>query len=170
MMATGMGLPTPLFQARTRPPKRPLTKEEDDVILFAFETLDAEHGGWVTPKQLKVALRALGFGVKKADVLELLRKHGEEDSDKLAFHTFRELVADKLQERTVQDEYRRAFSLFDNTGMGAIDFPSLKKIVKTLNLSIDDGELKDMIHEFDTDKDGAISLDEFLAIMNASSD
>ena len=44
------------------------------------------------------------------------------------------------------------------------------QIVKTLNLSIDDGELKDMIHEFDTDKDGAISLDEFLAIMNASSD
>ena len=167
MMATGIGLPTPLFQTRSRPPKRPLTKEEDDVILFAFETLDAEHRGFVTPKQLKVcmckpsskdsldgagelrvpsaaagivcaqvALRALGFGVKKADVVELLRKHGEEDSDKLAFHTFRELVADKLQERTVQDEYRRAFSLFDNMGMGAIDFPSLKKVRRSASCGL----------------------------------
>jgi hypothetical protein len=62
MMATGMGLPTPLFQTRARPPKRPLTKEEDAVILYAFETLDVEHGGWVTPKQLKVTFTPANQG------------------------------------------------------------------------------------------------------------
>lgn len=75
-----------------------------------------------------MALRALGFGVRKADVLELLRKHGEEDNARLSFHTFRDLVAGKLAERTVQDEHRRAFALFDLLGTGTIDFPNLKKV------------------------------------------
>jgi len=52
-----------------------------------------------------VALRALGFPVKKADVLELLRHHTmveEGQSDKLDYDTFRAAVAEKLSERTLQ--------------------------------------------------------------------
>ncbi len=53
-------------------------REEVDEINFAFGTLDSERTGSVTHKQLKVALRAMGFPVKKADVEELLRRHGED--------------------------------------------------------------------------------------------
>lgn len=48
--------------------------------------------------------------------------------------------------------------------------PGLGKlqIVKSLGLDIDDAELQDMIAEFDLDKKGAVNIDEFLSIMNAS--
>ena len=52
----------------------------------------------------QVALRALGFPVKKADVLDLLRKQAVDESqtDKLDFETFKAAVAEKLSERTPQ--------------------------------------------------------------------
>mmetsp|Transcript_7909 Transcript_7909/g.15393 ORF Transcript_7909/g.15393 Transcript_7909/m.15393 type:complete len:171 (-) Transcript_7909:227-739(-) len=152
-----------------RTPRRELSQEEQDGIVFAFETLDAERTGYVTPRQLKVALRALGFEVKKADVMELLKKHGEGESDFLDFNAFRMLVSDKLQERTQLDEYRRAFQLFDVFGSGAIDAKNLKKVVKNLNLEIQDTDIQEMIREFDLDRDGEINEQEFISIM-ASAD
>lgn len=118
----------------------------------------------------QVALRAMGFGVKKADVLELLEMHGEEDNEQLDFGTFKLLVSDKLQSRTLVDEYRRAFQLFDVLGTGTIDLATLKHIVKSLSLDIEDAELQDMITQFDQDKDGLINEQEFLAIMCAGDD
>jgi len=43
---------------------------------------------------VQVALRALGFPVKKAEVREMLRRHGEEeDVQRLEFNTFKQIVA-----------------------------------------------------------------------------
>ncbi|KAG2447802.1 hypothetical protein HYH02_007259 [Chlamydomonas schloesseri] len=145
--------------------KRDLTKDESEAVLFAFETLDAERTGFVSRKQLKVALRALGFGVKKADVADLLTRHGEDGTQQLDFQTFRRVVADMLCQRTPLDEHRRAFQLFDVLGQGAIDFVTLKRVAKSLNLDIPDEELQDMLHEFG--KDGLITEQDWLAIMNS---
>ncbi|PNH04541.1 Centrin-2 [Tetrabaena socialis] len=146
------------------PRTRELTKDESDGILFSFETLDPEHTGYVSHKQLKVALRALGFGVKSADVQSLLARHGEE-STRLDYATFRRLVADALSQRSLLDEHRRAFQLFDVLGQGAIDFMTLKRVVRSLNMDIPDAELQDMISEFG--KDGLISEQDWLAIMSS---
>ncbi|GFR50931.1 hypothetical protein Agub_g13251 [Astrephomene gubernaculifera] len=160
---------TPAFggvrRTSVRPKCRELSKDESEGILFAFETLDAERSGFVSRKQLKVALRALGFDVRKADVLDLLARHGEQNADRLDFQTFRELVAEVLSQRSAMEEHRRAFQLFDHLGQGAIDFAALKRVVRSLGLDIPDEELQDMIHEFG--KDGLITEQDWLAILNA---
>ena len=102
----------------------------------------------------------MGFGVKKADVFELLQRNGEEENDALSWEVFKQVVSDKLQDRSLADEYRRAFQLFDVLGTGTIDLATLKRIVKTLNVEIEDAELQDMIVQFDSDKDGMINEQE----------
>jgi hypothetical protein len=52
-----------------------------------------------------------GFAVKKADVRELLRRHGEEESATIGLETFQRVMTDKLSERTPQDDMRRAFQV-----------------------------------------------------------
>lgn len=47
-----------------------------------------------------------------------------------------------LCQRTPLDEHRRAFQLFDVLGQGAIDFVTLKRVAKSLNLDIPDEELQ----------------------------
>ncbi len=115
---------TPLFLHPREPSQQPsrrreLTKEELEEIAYAFTTMDSEKTGFVDARQLKVsselglalvahmeraqvALRAMGFPVKKADVREMLKRHTDEGQEKLDYEIFRHVVSDKLSERTPQ--------------------------------------------------------------------
>ena len=44
----------------------------------------------------------MGFPVKKSDVLELLKRHGEDGHERIDWDAFRVVVGDKLCERTPQ--------------------------------------------------------------------
>lgn len=74
-------------------------------------------------------------------------------------------MLEKVRERSPEEEAKRAFQLFDVHGVGKIDKVTLRKIVRSLGLEIDDAELQDMIDEFDLDRDGMISESEFLAML-----
>jgi centrin-3 len=59
-------------RAHTRPE---ISEEQKQEIKEAFELFDADKDGAVDYHELKVAMRALGFDLKKAEVLKLLRDH-----------------------------------------------------------------------------------------------
>lgn len=50
-----------------------LTDEQKQEIKEAFELFDTDKDGCVDYHELKVAMRALGFDLKKAEVLKILR-------------------------------------------------------------------------------------------------
>lgn len=52
-----------------------LTDEQRQEIKEAFELFDTDKDGCIDYHELKVAMRALGFDHKKAEVLKLLRDH-----------------------------------------------------------------------------------------------
>jgi centrin-3 len=167
------GAHSPLFlnlhhgrPARALP--RKLTTFEQAEIRFAFDRLVAANGAAaVTPHQLKIALRALGFPVKKAQVSQLLRENGLSDTTPLDFDTFQELIAAKIGERTPAEELHRAFQLFDIEGRGGITPQNLAAIARQLNIAVEPEELEDMVAEFDANGDGIISEAEFRDIMAA---
>jgi centrin-3 len=117
----------------------------------------------------QVALRALDFPVRKADVVALLSQAtGQEQVEQVSYDIFESIVANKICNRQPIDKYKRAFRLLDVDQNGAIDFKALKAVVSHLqDVRIDDAELREMIQEFDYDRDGAINEEEFLAIMQA---
>lgn len=61
---------------RTRPE---LTDEQKLEIKEAFDLFDTDKDGALDYHELKVAMRALGFDVKKPEVLKILREY-EKDS------------------------------------------------------------------------------------------
>ena len=52
-----------------------LSDEQKQEIKEAFELFDTDKDGAVDYHELKVAMRALGFDLKKAEVLKTLRDH-----------------------------------------------------------------------------------------------
>lgn len=52
-----------------------LTDEQRQEIKEAFELFDTDKDGAIDYHELKVAMRALGFDMKKAEVLKILRDH-----------------------------------------------------------------------------------------------
>ena len=57
-----------------------LTDEQKQEIKEAFELFDTDKTGTIDYHELKVAMRALGFDVKKQEVLAIMRDYDREGS------------------------------------------------------------------------------------------
>lgn len=76
-------------KAKRRTHTRPeLTDEQKQEIKEAFELFDTDKDGCVDYHELKVAMRALGFDMKKAEVLKILRDHDKTGHGLMDFEDF----------------------------------------------------------------------------------
>lgn len=80
-------------RVHTRPE---LTDEQKQEIKEAFELFDTDKDGAVDYHELKVAMRALGFDLKKAEVLKILRDHDKTGRGLLEFEDFAKISKFKL--------------------------------------------------------------------------
>ncbi|KAF9479422.1 EF-hand [Pholiota conissans] len=152
-------------KAKRRQPRPELTDEQKQEIKEAFELFDTDKDGCVDYHELKVAMRALGFDLKKAEVLKLLRDNDTDNLGLMHFQDFAKIMSERILERDPMEEIRRAFKLFDEDGTGKISLRNLRRVAKEIGDRLEDDELKAMIDEFDLDQDGEISEQEFFAIM-----
>lgn len=67
-------------------------------------------------------------------------------------------------------EIKKAFSVFDVDGDGAITSKELADVMRSFGLNPSEDELMDMINKFDIDGDGMVSFPEFLQMMAPNGD
>jgi len=145
--------------------RRELNEEQKQEIKEAFELFDTDKDNAIDYHELKVAMRALGFDVKKADVLKILRDYDRDSTGKIHFDDFKEVTTDWMLDRDPQEEIYKAFRLFDDDSTGKISVRNLRRVARELGENMTDDELRSMIDEFDKDGDGEINENEFLSIM-----
>lgn len=76
-------------KSKRRTHSRPeLTDEQKQEIKEAFELFDQDKDGRIDYHELKVAMRALGFDMKKAEVLKILRDHDKTGHGYMEFEDF----------------------------------------------------------------------------------
>ncbi|CAE6422178.1 unnamed protein product [Rhizoctonia solani] len=150
---------------RTQHTRPDLSEEQKQEIKEAFELFDTDKDGAIDYHELKVAMRALGFELKKAEVLKILRDHDKTGHNLMEFDDFAKIMSERILARDPMDEIRRAFQLFDDDGTHKISIRNLRRVAKELGEQLDDDELQAMIDEFDLDQDGEINEQEFFAIM-----
>jgi len=142
-----------------------LSDEQKQEIKEAFELFDTDKDGAVDYHELKVAMRALGFDLKKAEVLKTLRDHDKTGHGLLDYDDFVKIMTERILARDPMEEIRRAFQLFDDDNTGKISIRNLRRVAKEIGDRLEDDELQAMIDEFDLDQDGEINEQEFFAIM-----
>ncbi|GMH41436.1 hypothetical protein BSKO_09346 [Bryopsis sp. KO-2023] len=155
---------------KERAPQRALTTDEIAEIREAFDLFDTARSGCIEYSELKVAMRALGFHVKKEEVVRLLRDYDKDSTGSVDFDEFLEIMTNKFVDQDPQEEASKVFDLFDIDGTGKITVKTLRRIAKQLGETICDEELADMVDEFDKDEDGAINKEEFLEILAGADD
>merc|ERR1712139_201111 len=64
-------------------------------------------------------------------------------------------------------EIKEAFDLFDTDVSGSIDTNELKVAMKALGMDAKSEEIRKLINDIDSDGDGTIDFDEFLAMITA---
>ncbi|GAB65486.1 centrin [Plasmodium cynomolgi strain B] len=146
-----------------------ITEEQKNEIKEAFDLFDTEKTGRIDYHELKVAIRALGFDIKKADVLELMREYDKSNSGYIDYNDFLDIMTQKIGDRDPTEEIIKAFKLFDDDDTGKISLKNLRRVSRELGENLSDDELQAMIDEFDKDMDGEISQEEFLSIMKQTS-
>lgn len=149
-----------------KPKKRSeLTEEQKQEIKEAFDLFDTDGSGTIDAKELKVAMRALGFEPKKEEIRKMIADVDKDGSGVIDFPEFLDMMTTKMAERDPREEMIKAFRLFDDDESGKISFKNLKRVAKELGENMTDEEIQEMIDEADRDGDGEISEEEFMRIM-----
>merc|ERR1711998_346716 len=110
-------------------------------IREAFGLFDADASGMIDVRELKAAMRAMGFG------------------------EFLQMMTAKMGEKDTREDIEKVFKLFDDDNTNKISFRNLARVAEEFGENIDDEELQDMINQADRDGDGEINIDEFYRIM-----
>ncbi|XP_043112656.1 caltractin [Puntigrus tetrazona] len=169
-MASGFRKPSATTNQRKRTgPKPELTEEQRQEIKEAFDLFDTDGSGNIDVKELKVAMRALGFEPKKEEIKKMIADIDKEGSGVISFNDFLSMMTQKMSEKDSKEEILKAFRLFDDDCTGKISFKNLKRVAKELGENLTDEELQEMIDEADRDGDGEINEQEFLRIMKKTS-
>jgi centrin-1 len=133
-------------------------------------------------KDLKVALRALGFEPAKEEIKRLIsdlnngasaqnrdREKDKEGQVSIDFNDFLEIMTTKMSERDQAEELEKAFILFSNN-KAFIEFEDLKRIARELGETMSDDELKEMMYEANkVDREGTVDRKDFLGILSKQS-
>lgn len=160
-------------------PKESALRKTDENIIYlsdaqkadikeAFELFDSEGVGLIDNKDLKVAIRALGFEPTKEEIHAMLASVGAQGVGKLSYDNFLQLMTHKMSEKDTNDEILKAFRLFVDDGTQNISFANLKRVAMELGETMTDEELYEMIREADTTGNGVVDQTEFLRILKRS--
>jgi len=120
---------------------------QSNVLVFctpqeAFDLFDTDGSGHIDCKELKVAMRALGFEPSKEEVRRLLKEADKDGSGTVEFPEFLQIMTTKFGQRDSKEEMTKAFRLFDDDETGKISFRNLKRVAVELGETITDEELQ----------------------------
>merc|ERR1712091_611224 len=142
-----------------------LTEEQMEEIREAFGLFDADASGMIDVRELKAAMRALGFEVKNEELEKMVSDVDNDGNGTIEFGEFLEMMTGKMGEKDTREDIEKGFKLFDDDNTNKISFRNLARVAEELGENIDDEELQDMINQADRDGDGEINIDEFYRIM-----
>ena len=154
--------------AKKNPYKQELSEAQKNEIKEAFDMFDTAGFGVIEAKELKVALRALGFTPTKEEIKKLIAESGEGDSMRVDFQQFLEILILKMSERDSPSELDKAFALFDVNADGFIDLEDLEKVAAELGEEMSREELQEMIRGANKGDAGYVNPINFAAILNKS--
>ncbi|KAI5100658.1 caltractin [Silurus meridionalis] len=131
------------IQRKKAAAKQELTEEQKQEIREAFDLFDTDGSGTIDVKELKVAMRALGFEPKKEEIKKMIADIDKEGSGTIDFNDFLSMMTQKMSEKDSKEEILKAFRLFDDDGTGKISFKNLKRVAKELGENLTDEELQE---------------------------
>ena len=162
------GLAPRIRGRRNNKKRRDLSEDQKIEIREAFDLFDTDKSGIIDYHELRVAMRALGFDVKKQEIKKIQSEYDRDEIGGIKYIDFLEIMTKKILDRDPDEEIFKAFQLFDDDQTGKISIKNLRRVARELGESLNDDELQAMIDEFDKDEDGEINLEEFSNIMKQS--
>lgn len=146
-----------------------LSSEEVEIMRDMFSLMDTDNDGKVTFEELRAGLKKVGSQLAEPEIKLLMDVADVDGNGVLDYGEF-VAVTMHLQRMENDAHIRRAFVFFDKDGSGFIELDELREALADESGETDNDVLNDIMREVDTDKDGQISYDEFVAMMKSGTD
>merc|ERR1711971_579586 len=117
-----------------------LTDDQLDEIREAFSLFDADASGMIDVRELKAAMRALGFEVKNEELKKMVADIDGDGNGTIEFGEFLQMMTGKMGEKDSRDDIEKVFKLFDDDNTNKISFRNLARVAEELGENIDDEE------------------------------
>ncbi|CAN0852324.1 Calcium-dependent protein kinase 21 [Linum grandiflorum] len=145
-----------------------LSEEEIRGLKTMFTNLDTDKSGTITYEELKTGLARLGSKLSEVEVKQLMEAADVDGNGTIDYTEF--ISATMHRYKLERDEHLyTAFQHFDKDGSGYITRDELESAMLEYGIG-DEGSIKQIITEVDTDNDGKINYDEFCAMMRSGSE
>ncbi|CAI0548764.1 unnamed protein product [Linum tenue] len=140
-----------------------LSEEEIMGLKEMFKGMDTDNSGTITLEELKQGLAKQGTKLSEAEVKQLMEAADADGNGTIDYDEF--ITATMHLNRMDREEHLyTAFQHFDKDNSGYITTEELQQALIEFGIN-DDKELKDILSEVDSDNDGRINYDEFVAMM-----
>merc|ERR1711975_136704 len=121
-----MGLRTTMSRRGAKKKAGQLSEEQLDEIREAFSLFDSDASGAIDVRELKAAMRALGFDIEN------------DGNGTIEFAEFLGMMTGKMGEKDSREDIEKVFKLFDDDGTSKISFKNLARVAEELGENIDD--------------------------------
>ncbi|KAL6550021.1 Calcium-dependent protein kinase 29 [Orobanche minor] len=128
-----------------------------------FNNMDTDGSGTITYEELKTGLTNLGSKLREADIQQLLKAA---DIDKNGTINYIEFITATMHRGRLNKEENlyKAFHHFDKDECGYITRDEVRQALRQYGMD-DEVTLDDILDDVDTDNDGKINYEEFVAMM-----
>ncbi|KAK3016579.1 hypothetical protein RJ639_005852 [Escallonia herrerae] len=140
-----------------------LSEEEIKGLKQMFNNMDTDRSGTITYDELKIGLSKLGSKLSEAEIQQLMEAA---DVDKSGTIDYIEFITATMHRHRLDKEENlyKAFQYFDKDGSGFITRDELKQTMTEHGMG-DEATIDEVINDVDTDRDGRIDYEEFVALM-----
>lgn len=144
-----------------------LSDEDIKGLQQMFKNMDTDGSGTITYEELKTGLSRLGSKLTEAEVKQLMDAADVDKSGTIDYIEF--VTATMHRHKLERDEHLlKAFQYFDKDDSGYITRDELKHAMTQYGMG-DEATINEVLDDVDTDKDGRINYDEFVAMMRKGS-
>ncbi|KAH6664159.1 EF-hand protein [Halenospora varia] len=142
-----------------------LTQEEISTFKEAFSLFDKDGNGEITAKELGTVMKSLGLNASDSELQDMINEADADNDGTIDFPEFLTLMALKTKETDFEEEMREAFKVFDHDNSGSISITELRHVMVSIDNTLTDSQIDEMMKEADLDGDGTIDYKEFVLIM-----
>ncbi|XP_004511540.1 calcium-dependent protein kinase 1-like [Cicer arietinum] len=140
-----------------------LSEEEIIGLKEMFKSMDTDNSRTITFEELKDGLSKLGTKISESEVRQLMEAADVDGNGTIDYIEF--ITATMHLNRMERENHLyKAFEYFDNDKSGYITKEELESALKKYNMG-DEKTIKEIIAEVDSDNDGRINYEEFVAMM-----
>ncbi|KAK4600081.1 hypothetical protein RGQ29_009945 [Quercus rubra] len=140
-----------------------LSEEDIKGLKQMFNNMDTDKSGTITLEELKIGLTRLGSRLSETEIKQLMDAADVDQNGTIDYSEF--ITATMHRHKLETEEHlHKAFKYFDQDDSGFITREELRKAMTQYGMG-DEATIDEVLEDVDTDKDGRINYDEFVAMM-----